>query len=159
MRGVVAFAGVLLVAGCSSEAVEIDSPDLSSADRAACAALVEALPDTLFGELRRSVTPDDAPGAAWGVGTSEPVTLTCGVDRPDDYTQFSECLDIDRVGWFISESDREDLGAPATVTALTVSPRVELVVPARLRGKGVDSALAELAGPVRQTLESTSPCH
>ena len=96
-RGVVASAAVcLLLASCSSSEVTIDEHDLPDADRAACRALVDDLPDTLGGELRRPVDPDGAPGAAWG---DPAYVLTCGVPAPADYEATAECSDILGVGW------------------------------------------------------------
>jgi hypothetical protein len=159
-RGVVASiapaALLVVLGGCGSEEVPIDSPDVPAADRAACADLVAALPDTLFGELRRPVDPDDALGAAWG---DPPVELRCGVGVPTGYDEFSPCTEVRRVGWFVPQAQLEDLGGEAVATVLTHRPRVELTVPADYRTIGVDRALADLAPMVRKHLETGKPCH
>jgi hypothetical protein len=159
VRGVVA-STVLVVAaplaGCGSGAVEIDSPDVPDAAAARCADLLEALPDRLFGEARREVEPDGALGAAWG---DPAVELRCGVGVPPAYDEFSPCVDVRRVGWFVPQEQLEDLGGEAVATVLTHSPRVELTVPADYRTIGVDRALAELAPPIREHLAPGTPCH
>jgi hypothetical protein len=146
----------VLLSGCGSDEVPIDSPDVPAADREACAALVEALPDRLFGELRRPVDPDDALGAAWG---DPAVELRCGVGVPTGYDEFSPCIEVRRVGWFVPQAQLEDLGGEAVATVLTHAPRVELTVPADYRTIGVDQALADLAPVVRNHLEPGKPCH
>ena len=133
--------------GCASEEVAIETPDLSAGDSAACAALVDALPDTVAGELRRPVDPDDAPGAAWG---DPPVVLTCGVGAPDDYQEASTCISVRGVGWFATEDALEDLDSDVVLTALTVRPRVAVRVPPAHRGS--DEVLTTLAKPLRKAL-------
>ena len=159
-RGVVASASVLpvlvLASGCGAGSVEIDSAALSAEDAAACSELVDSLPDTLLGELRRPVAPDDAPGAAWG---DPPAVLTCGVGVPAEYDEFSACIDVGGVGWFVPPEQLEDLDGVAVATVLTHSPRIELEVPGELRSAGVDSALAELAPRIRKHLAEAEPCH
>jgi len=161
-RGVFALSALLLMlllGACGR--VEIDVPDLSASDRKACADLVDELPDTLFGEVRRSVSPDDAPGAAWG-DDGDPVMLTCGVDVPAGYDEFSPCVEFrdggDVVGWFVPDAQQQDSSGPLTATALTVSPRVELLIPGPYRQRGVDGALSDLAGPLTSTLTAAEPC-
>jgi hypothetical protein len=135
-------------AGCSDQP---DLPDLSGGDAAACAALVEALPDRLAAE---PMTHSDERTASWG-----DIELTCGVDRPEEYDEYARCIQVRRVGWFVPEAELEDLGGDATATALTHAPYVSLHVPADRRGAGVDQMLTELAGPVKSELEPTEPCH
>ncbi|PVG82621.1 hypothetical protein DDE18_09600 [Nocardioides gansuensis] len=145
---------VLLTSACSSEAVEIDAPRLPANEAAACAELLDALPDTLFGEQRRPVHPDGAPGAAWG---DPPAVLTCGVGEPSGYEPTAGCIEIRSVGWFVPQEQLTDVGADATATVLTHSPRVELQVPADYRTTG-QSALAELTPVIEETLERTDRC-
>ena len=154
-RGVVTCALALTLSACGSSKVQINSPDLSRTDAEACTALVEALPDTLGGELRRSVDPEDAPGAAWG---DPAYVLTCGVARPDEWAPDSECSDIGGVGWFVPLDELEDQRVDLTATALTHTPYVSLVVPSRYRSEGLDLALSELAPHLKQHLEAGEPC-
>ena len=155
-RGVVASAAAcLLLASCSSSKVPIDEHDLSGADRAACEALVDDLPDTLAGELRRPVDPDDALGAAWG---DPAYVLTCGVPEPSDYEPTAECNVVKGVGWYVTDDQLSDMRVDVTPIALTHTPYVELLVPSRYRTQGIDRALAELAPVLKEHLGTGLSC-
>jgi hypothetical protein len=155
-RGVVASAATcLLLASCSSSEVPIEEHDLSRADRAACSALVDDLPDTLAGELRRPVDPDDALGAAWG---DPAYVLTCGVPEPGDYAPTAECNVVKGVGWYVTDDQLSDMRVDVTPIALTRTPYVELLVPARYRTEGIDRALAELAPVLKEHLGKGLSC-
>lgn len=75
---------------------ELDSP---AADSPECAALVDALPDTLGGH-RRAELAEPAPegAAAWQSSSTERITLRCGVHMPAQYTAYSEPLVFDAAG-------------------------------------------------------------
>ena len=158
-RGVVASTALLFLAGvltgCSSGDVRIDDHDLSDADRATCEALVDDLPDTLGGELRRSVDPDGGPGAAWG---DPAYVLTCGVPAPADYEPTATCSDVKGVGWYVTDDQLSDLRVDVTPIALTRTPYVELLVPSRYRTDGIDQALAELAPVLKEHLAKGLDC-
>ncbi len=127
-----------------------DLPDLSDEEAAACARLVDALPDPLAGE---DLTGSDDRTASWGG-----IELTCGVEEPEAYDEFAACIQVRRVGWFVPDSELEDLTGDATATALTTTPYVALHVPGELRGAGVDLMLAQLARPMKAELEAGEPC-
>ena len=145
----------LLLASCSSSEVPIDEHDLSEADRATCKALVDDLPDTLAGELRRPVDPDDALGAAWG---DPAYVLTCGVPEPTDYEPTTECNVVKGVGWYVTDDQLSDMRVDVTPIALTHTPYVELLVPSRYRTEGIDRALAELAPVLKEHLGKGLSC-
>jgi len=145
----------LLLAGCSG-AVEVAAPDLDAADRAACEALVDDLPDELFGQERRDVSPDSGVTAAWG---DPAVVLTCGAEEPDDFGPFARCSEIDGVGWFMADSELGDTSRSITIAAQSHSPLVTVVVPPEHRRTAPDTALGELSAPVVEHLDETSPCH
>jgi hypothetical protein len=75
-----------VLAGCTDTSVtgpvEVPDPSVAGADvDAACAALVDALPDEVDpGVERRPVTGNDRRTAAWG---DPAVTLECGVPPPE----------------------------------------------------------------------------
>ena len=140
---------------CSPGTIAIDEHDLSDADRAACEALVDDLPDTLGGELRRSVDEDGGIGAAWG---DPAYVLTCGVPEPSDYEPTAECSDVKGVGWYVSDEQAADLRVDVTPIALTRTPYVELLVPPRYRTDGIDQALAELAPVLKKHLAAGRDC-
>jgi len=157
-RGVVASACLLVLpalAACSPGGIEIEDPDLSDADRAACEALVADLPDTLAGEPKRSVDPDGALGSAWG---DPAYVLTCGVPAPADYEATAECSDVRGIGWYVTDDQAADVRVDATPIALSRSPYVELLVPARYRTDGIDRALAELAPVLEEHLAEGLSC-
>jgi hypothetical protein len=159
-RGVVASAAACLLlapvlTACSPGKIEIEDHDLSAGDRAACEALVHDLPKTLSGELRRSVDPDGALGAAWG---DPAYVLTCGVPAPADYAPTAACSDIKGVGWYVTDDQARDLRVDATPIALSRSPYVELLVPSRYRTDGIDRALAELAPVLKKHLAEGLSC-
>lgn len=143
-----------LSAGCSSGAVEIDAPTLSGTDAAACADLVDALPATLAGQEAAPVRPAGAPGAAWG--SEEPVVLTCGVEVPEAYDDFSSCSVVGEVGWFLPPEELADTSSDITTTALTYSPRVSVRIPAEHRGS--DEVQATVAAAIVATLTEGEPC-
>jgi hypothetical protein len=135
------------VSACESDKVPIDAPILSAADAAACADLLDALPDTVAGELRRPVDPDDAPGAGWG---DPAIVLTCGAEVPSEYAPASSCVDVLGVGWFAPEEAFEDYRTDLVITALTHRPHVSVRVPPDHRAS--DAVLTALARPIRRTL-------
>jgi hypothetical protein len=155
-RGVVASAGLcLLLTACGDGDVDIVDHDLTGADRAACEALVGDLPDTLAGEPRRPVEPEDALGAAWG---DPAYVLTCGVPEPTDYEPTATCSVINGVGWYVTDDQLSDQGADAAPIALTLTPYVEVQVPSRYRTEGIDRALAELAPVLEEHLGEGLSC-
>ncbi len=145
----------LLLAACGPGTIRIDDHDLSAGDRASCRALVSDLPDTLAGETRIAVDPEDALGAAWG---DPAYVLTCGVDEPSDYAPTAECSVIDGVGWYVPVDQLSDTDVAATPIALSFRPYVEVRVPSRYRTKGIDRALAELAPVLREHLGEGLSC-
>lgn len=138
------------LAGCSDPGRSDDLPDLSDDEAAACADLVQALPDPLAGQ---ALTDSDDRTASWGG-----LELTCGVETPEAYDEYAACIQVRRVGWFVPDSELEDLTGDATATALTTTPYVALHVPGELRSAGVDQMLTQLAAPLREQLEPGEPC-
>ena len=156
-RGVVACAALLLAAGCGGEPPEIDAPDLSAADAAACRDLVGALPETLDGHDRVDATGDTDYGAAWG---DPAIVLTCGVGEPADLTDASTCVQMGRTGWFVPDeillSDDESLDV--TTTELNHRPRVQLLVPGEYRPEGFTNGIGAIGDVIEQRLRRTGHC-
>jgi hypothetical protein len=150
-----------LLAGCAgggnggSEDVSIDSPAPHARDRAVCARILAALPDSLAGEPRRSVAPRGALGAAWG---DPAMVLTCGVDRPAEFDEFATCIEANGVDWFVPAEQVEDDSLDVTFSTAGYRPVVQLSVPAEYRPEGGAAALAELAKPLRKRLKNVQPC-
>jgi hypothetical protein len=155
-RGVVASATLLLISGCSGSpgAVEIHSSATSAHDRRACAALLDDLPRRFVGQDSRDVTPSDALGSAWG---DPAITLTCGVGVPASFDRFSQCVQVNGVGWYVPESESRG-GVTATFTTVGYRPRVALRVPSEDQPETGAAALAALAKPVRAHLDLVKRC-
>lgn len=157
MRGAVACAALLSLAGCGSEPPEIDAPALSAADAEACRGLVEALPDELAGLERVEVAGDAELGAAWG---DPAIVLTCGVGVPAAFADDSTCVEMDRTGWYVPDevllSDDESLDV--TTTEMNYRPRVRLFVPGEYRPEGFSDGIGAVGKVVDETLERAGRC-
>jgi hypothetical protein len=122
-----AVACLLVVAGGCTSTVEVDGPDLSGSDAAACADLVDALPDRVADQLRRPVEPDDRAGAAWG---DPAIVLRCGVPEPPGSDELSTCQVTDGVAWFIPDEQITGQAVDIVMTTIGRSPGVEVRIPA-----------------------------
>jgi hypothetical protein len=156
-RGVVACALVLLTTGCSDAPPEIDAPDLSAQDAAACRSLVEALPDTLAGHDRDDATGDTEYGAAWG---DPAIVLTCGVGKPDGFTDTATCVQVNTTGWYVPDSVllSDDQSLDVTTTEMNYSPRVQLFIPGDYRPDGFTNGTGEIGAVIEQQLRRTGHC-
>jgi hypothetical protein len=159
-RGVVACAALLALTGCSAGPVEIDAPEMSAADARACRDLVADLPDTMAGQERRDLTGDTAYGAAWG---DPAIVLTCGVGQPDDFTDTSTCVQVDRAGWFVPDDViaamfDHDQSVDVPMTEMNFRPRVHVLLPAEYRPDGFTNTTAELAPIIGRDLERAGRC-
>jgi hypothetical protein len=147
-----------LLVGCGGGedgdgAVEVDAPSAEGAARQACEELITRLPYELAGHRARQTDPDDALAAAWG---DPAIVLRCGVGMPEEFDRFSACNEIDGVGWFATDDELEDADEELTVTTIGWEPAVQVEVPAGHRPP--HDVLAELAGPIRQSLTLEQPC-
>ena len=153
IRGVVV-CGCLLLTACSGP-VEIDTPDLDAADRAACEGFVDDLPATLDDEKPVETDPEDPRGAAYG---DPAIVVVCGVDAPDEFNATSACEEANGVGWYAPPEQYDDQSADVTLFGVTHRPVVEMRLPADYRPDGIAAALAELAAPVKANLEKVQDC-
>jgi hypothetical protein len=143
---------IALLAACGGP-VEISRPPAS--DRATCAALGRRLPHRLADLDPVTFAPKDADGGAWG---DPAITLTCGAGVPAGFGPASSCIVVDGVDWFAPDKETNDNGADITLTTVTLKPRVALHVPATYRGGRLSAALVDLAGPLKDTLTSSTRC-
>ncbi|WP_205740655.1 DUF3515 domain-containing protein [Haloactinopolyspora alba] len=139
------FLGVLALAGCGFGAVEVEphEPEPGTAD--VCAALLDALPETVDDAVRREVDPPSATAAAWG---EPPIVLRCGVPMPAAYSPDAVLHDVDDVGWlpesgdggtFFTSADREvlvevaipDDYAPEADVLVDLAPAIRETIPER----------------------------
>jgi hypothetical protein len=146
---------VLLTVGCSAGPVEIDAPELSAADSTACEQFVADLPETVAGQDPRELSDDTAYGAAWG---DPAIVVTCGVEVPEEFDQFSACTEVSGVGWFVPPEQEEDQDADVLLTAVGYSPRVSLLVPADRRGADSADALVTVSEIVKKDLTLEDDC-
>ncbi|MGE0215905.1 DUF3515 domain-containing protein [Mycolicibacterium sp.] len=90
--------------------VAVSGVPAPQADGPDCAALVDALPDQL-GDYHRAelVQPAPAGAAAWQRdGTSAPLILRCGLDRPAEFVAGTPLQVVDAVSWFRTTADPDD---------------------------------------------------
>lgn len=135
--------------------VDVDVPDLSSADRATCDAFAADLPATLGGEQKVEIEPADAPAAAYG---DPAIVVRCGVPAPEGFDLTAACETADGVGYFIPDEQYEDQDLDLTITAAGYRPRVEVTVPARFRPAGGAAAMSVLAPLVKKHLTLVEAC-
>ena len=156
MRWAGLLAGLLLPMAACGGSVEVDVPDLGGEDAAACAALADALPDTLADEERVDIEPDDAPAAAYG---DPAIVVTCGVDSPAGFGPGAQCEVVNDVPWYIPPEQYDDLDLDLVITAAWHLPRVQVVMPAELRGDGLEAGImAKLSPAVADHLRETGTC-
>jgi hypothetical protein len=146
---------LLLLTACGGP-VEVDVPDLDAADAAACEAFAGALPDTLADEERVDIEPSDAPAAAYG---DPSIVVTCGVDRPDGFGPGAQCELVNDVPWYIPSEQYDDLDLDLVITSAWHEPRVRVVMPAALRGDGLEAGImAKLSPLVDRHLTEVATC-
>jgi len=143
---------LLLAAGCTTS-VEVDAPELSGPDAAACADLVDGLPDKVADELRRPVAPDDRSAAAWG---DPPIVLGCGVPRPGDFDDLSTCQITNGVAWFIPDEQITGDAVDIVMTTIGRSPGVEVRIPAEYFPPA--DTMVDLARSVKRHTERVGRC-
>ncbi len=142
--GITLAAGTAL-AGCSAP-VQLADPPVDDATRATCSALVADVPATVLGSPRRATTGSLA--VAWG---DPPITLACGVAKPEGLTATSQCLEVDGVGWWSQD------GATGTLyTTVGRAAYVQVGVPNSYGSSG--DALAELGPVVARHDTLLQPC-
>jgi len=144
---------VVVTSGCGSGDVQIDSPALKGADAAACASLVNSLPEAVSDQQRRAVEPEDAYGASWG---DPAIVLRCGVSMPTGFDKFATCQVTNDVGWFVPEEQIEDQGADVVMTTVGFEQNVEVTVPAVYRPPA--AAMVDLADAIKDSIRERRPC-
>jgi len=80
--------------------VAVVDPTPGPAEAAICTSVVADLPEQVLDQDRRTVEPGTF-SAAWG---KPAIVLRCGVAAPPTLTRFSECFDVNGVGWFSEEA-------------------------------------------------------
>lgn len=93
----------------ASRPVSLPEVPAPQADTNECEALLSDLPEKIDGHNRVELA-DPAPqgAAAWAKSSEERVTLRCGVELPDQYTELSATEEIGGVEWLaVSDADSE----------------------------------------------------
>lgn len=145
-------ATVALLAGCGGP-VDVDAPELTSAESSTCADLVAALPDTVDDLERRDTEPADAPAAAWG---DPPVVLRCGVDMPPSFDDYATCQEVNGIGWYIP--DEQVTGAPEAITMTTIGRDVNIEVALPEEHFPPANTMVDLSDAISSTTEELDPC-
>ena len=155
MAGVVVLLALVL-GGCGGDGddVHVDDFTVTSAGKAGCEEVLDALPDHVADQPRRTVT-GSTYAAAWG---DPAIVLRCGIGRPDGFTKFSECQRTDGIDWFVPDSVIDDLSAEVVMTTVGRSPAIEVRLPAHYRPAGSAAAMVDLAPLVKQHTRETTPC-
>lgn len=82
--------------GCAGP-VSVPEPSPSgSAVASACSQLIDGLPSSVLNAVRRKIEPPSDATAAWG---DPPITLRCGVAKPDSLTPTSTLVTVNGVDW------------------------------------------------------------
>lgn len=140
--------------GCGGP-VEIDVPDLSAADRAACDAFTAALPSSLAEQDREEIEPSDAPAAAYG---DPAIVVRCGVPEPEGFDLTASCETANGVGYYIPDEQYVDQDLDLTLTAAGYRPRVEIDIPASYRPNAGPAVMAVLAPLVEEHFTLVEAC-
>ncbi len=146
-----------LLAGCGTDPVAVEVPDVPDDEAATCRDLVAALPDEVDGQERREVTGADGRAAAWG---DPAIVLRCGVPQPSDFTDTATCIEANGTGWYVPDDvlNADDQTLDVTMTAVGVRPRVEVFLPGDYRPDGFPNASGRIGAVVAEQLEVVRPC-
>lgn len=116
-----ALGAVLVATGCGPQTVQMSPPETDGTTTEVCSDLVAELPDTLMEAERAEVQPSSEVMAAWG---DPPISLRCGVPRPNDLQPDSLLEEVNGVAWLPQPEDD-----PTMFTAVGHQAYVELQVP------------------------------
>ncbi len=143
-------AAAMVVAGCS-RAIPLEVVELDEETAAACARLVDALPEQVADQDRREVDTRGI-GAAWG---DPAIVLLCGVPAPESFEPTSMCTTVDGVDWFIPEEQLEAQG-DLVMTVVNRQQHVEVRLPSEYWPPA--TALADLSSTIAEAFEPTGSC-
>lgn len=149
-----AVAVLVLLAGCGSGAVQVRAPAVSGPAARRCVGLLKALPRSVTGQQRRTVsTGAHDYAAAWG---DPPIVLRCGVPKPKGLNRFATCQQVNGVGWFVPPAQIDRGPGPITMTTIGFQPRMQVQLPGDYWPPA--AAMADLAASVKASLQRTHSC-
>lgn len=143
-------AAALGLAGCGSDAVQVDRFPVSAAGHETCPKVLDALPDKVAGQHRRTVT-GSTYAAAWG---DPAIVLRCGGPLPKTF-KGDPCITRNGIGWSVPQDEADDITLDATMTLAFRSPVLQVHVPATYRPNGPSEVMADLDPLVRTHTTST----
>ncbi|OFN76448.1 MULTISPECIES: DUF3515 domain-containing protein [unclassified Corynebacterium] len=96
----VIFGAKYVFTSAAQQPVALPPTPSEAADSPECAAVVDALPDKLMGYSRVELAdPAPAGAAAWTKSSEDKITLRCGVDLPQQFTEYSQTIEADGESW------------------------------------------------------------
>ena len=114
---------------------------------------MDALPEAVSDQPRRSVDARDGYAAAWG---DPAIVLRCGMPTPRGSDEFAVCQETNGVGWFVPPRQIEDQGADVVMTTIGFAQNVEVLLPAEYRPPA--AAMVDLAEAITRTIREVEPC-
>ena len=117
----VALGMALVASGCGPQTVQMSPPETDGTTTEVCSEFVAELPGTLMDAERAEVQPESEIMAAWG---DPPISLRCGVPRPDALQPDSLLEEVNGVAWLPQPEDD-----PTMFTDVGHQAYVELQVP------------------------------
>jgi hypothetical protein len=155
VAGVVAqvvLAGIVLSA-CGGDAVHVDRFAVSGSGHDSCQKFLDALPEKVADQRRRTVT-GSTYAAAWG---DPAIVLRCGTALPKSFPG-DPCFTRNGIGWSIPPSQADDLGRDLVMTLAFRDPVVQLQVPAHYRPDAPADVMADLDATVRARTTAHGKC-
>jgi hypothetical protein len=143
-------ASLLALSGCGGNDVHVDRFDVSVAGHAACPRLLDALPDEVAGQHRRTVS-GSTYAAAWG---DPAIVLRCGGPLPRTF-KGDPCITRNGIGWSVPLRQADDITLDAQMTLAFRTPVLQVHVPAHYRPNGPSEVMADLDQLVRTHTTST----
>jgi hypothetical protein len=142
-------AALAACSGGSSGPLTVTPPRPARQVATFCGALHDALPSRLDGRPATPVSPRSPLTAAWG---DPAVVLRCGVGKPRTLRLTSETIEINRVRWFLHETQDAYV-----FTTYGREAFVEVRIPMSVPREQATAPLVDLARPVIDSVPASPP--
>ena len=83
--------------------------------------------------------------------------VSCGVDDPEGFGPGAQCEVVNDVPWYIPSEQYDDLDLDLVITSAWHEPRVQIALPAEVRGLE-SGAMARLSPLIAEHLRETGTC-